>query len=104
MREEQRVSARNSKTHPIFLPLLEDMLDIVFSTYNVPPHEGLQGRSHREVIEASLSDRGLPLRSRRPSEDARGIGRARIQLPHRGRVCARPPVHFVSTPTRSANT
>src|SRR3546814_15843930 len=39
MREEQRVSARNSKTHPIFLHLLEDMLDIVFSTYNVTPHE-----------------------------------------------------------------
>src|SRR3546814_6229322 len=50
MREEQRVSARNSKTHPIFLHLLEDMLDIVFSTYNVTPHEGLQGRSPREVI------------------------------------------------------
>src|SRR3546814_12968527 len=36
MREEQRVSARNSKTHQIFLHLLEDLLDIVFSTYNVP--------------------------------------------------------------------
>src|SRR3546814_5288920 len=65
MREEQRVSARNSKTHPIFLHLLEDMLDIVFSTYNVTPHEGLQGRSPREVIEAYLADGGMPLRDRK---------------------------------------
>ncbi|KAB8185677.1 hypothetical protein FKV24_010590 [Lysobacter maris] len=94
MREEQRVSARNSKTHPIFLHLLEDMLDIVFSTYNVTPHEGLQGRNPREVIEAYLADGGMPLRSSRTSEDVRDLGRFRIRVTIRGGGGELPHVNF----------
>lgn len=94
MREEQRVSARNSKTYPIFLHLLEDMLDIVFSTYNVTPHEGLQGRSPREVIEAYLADGGMPLRSSRTSEDVRDLGRFRIRVTIRGGAGELPHVNF----------
>lgn len=94
MREEQRVSTRNSKTYPIFLHLLEDMLDIVFSTYNVTPHEGLQGRSPREVIEAYLADGGMPLRSSRTSEDVRDLGRFRIRVTIRGGAGELPHVNF----------
>src|SRR3546814_16796877 len=98
MREEQRVSARNSKTHPIFLHLLEDMLDIVFSTYNVTPHEGLQGRSPREVIEAYLADGGMPLRSSRTSEAVRDLGRFRIRVRIRGGAGTMPQVNFAQAP------
>ena len=84
VREEQRVSVRNSKTHPIFLHLVEDMLDIVFSTYNVTPHQGLQGRTPREVIEAYLAAGGMPLRSSRTSEDVRDLGRFRVRVTIRG--------------------
>src|SRR3546814_15637063 len=79
MREEQRVSARNSKTHPIFLHLLEDMLDIVFSTYHVTPHEGLQGRSPREVIEADLADGRMPLRPTRTETEERRVGKGGLR-------------------------
>lgn len=94
LREEQRVSAQNSKAHPIFLHLLEDMLDIVFSTYNVTAHEGLQGRSPREVIEAYLSNGGMPLRSSRTAEDVRDLGRFRIRVTIRGGKGELPHVNF----------
>lgn len=84
VREEQRVSVQNSKAHPIFLHLVEDMLDIVFSTYNITAHEGLQGRSPREVIETYLSNGGMPLRSSRTAEDVRDLGRFRIRVTIRG--------------------
>ena len=76
IRNEQKVSAQNSKAHPIFLHLLDDLLDIVFSTYNSTAHEGLQGRSPREVIEAYLADGGMPLRSRKRISSSRKSSRA----------------------------
>lgn len=94
LREEQRVSAQNSKAHPIFLHLLEDMLDIVFSTYNVTAHEGLQGRSPREVVEAYLANGGMPLRSSRTAEDVRDLGRFRIRVTIRGGDGELPHVNF----------
>src|SRR3546814_12061966 len=70
------------------------MLYIVFSTYNVPPHGGLQGRSPREVIEAYLADGGMPLRSSRTSADVRDLGRFRIRVTIRGGAGELPHVNF----------
>ena len=94
VRNEQKVSAQNSKAHPIFLHLLDDLLDIVFSTYNSTAHEGLQGRSPREVIEAYLADGGMPLRSSRTAEDVRDLGRFRIRVTIRGGNGELPHVNF----------
>lgn len=94
LREEQQVSAQKSKAHPIFIHLLEDMLDIVFSTYNVTAHEGLQGRSPREVIEGYLSNGGMPLRSSRTAEDVRDLGRFRVRVTIRGGKGDLPHVNF----------
>lgn len=94
VRDEQRVSAQNSKAHPIFLHLLEDLLDIVFSTYNVTAHEGLQGRSPREVIEAYLAEGGMPLRSSRTADDVRDLGRFRVRVTIRGGDGELPHVNF----------
>ncbi|PBS12404.1 hypothetical protein CMZ82_09620 [Lysobacteraceae bacterium NML93-0792] len=84
VRDEQKVSPQNSRAHPIFLHLLDDLLDIVFSKYNVTSHEGLQWRSPREVIEAYLADGGMPLRSSRTAEDVRDLGRFRVRVTIRG--------------------
>ncbi|MGV8950181.1 MAG: hypothetical protein ACOH2M_03685 [Cypionkella sp.] len=84
VREEQKVSTKNSKAHPIFLHLVEDLFDIVFSTYNVTAHDGLRGRSPREVIERYLADGGMPLRSTRTAEDVRDLARYRVCVTVRG--------------------
>lgn len=94
VRDEQQVSPQNSRAHPIFLHLLDDLLDIVFSTYNSTAHEGLQGRSPREVIEAYLADGGMPLRSSRTAEDVRDLGRFRLRVTIRGGNGELPHVNF----------
>src|SRR3546814_20647212 len=104
MREEQRVSARNSKTHPIFLHLLEDMLDIVFSTYNVTPHEGPQGRSQREVIEAYIADGGMQHRSSRTTVDGGDLGSFRIRATIRGGAGKITNAHLGNAPYTTGHT
>lgn len=84
VRNEQRVSTRNSKTYPIFLDLVEDLLDIVFSAYNVTPHPALNNCSPREEIERYLAEGGMPLRSSRTAEDVRDLGRIRVRVTVRG--------------------
>lgn len=83
-RDEQRVSTKNSKTHPIFLDLVEDLLDIVFSSYNVTPHPELNNSSPREEIERYLAEGGMPLRSSRTVDDVRDLGRVRVRVTVRG--------------------
>ncbi|HEY0489391.1 MAG TPA: hypothetical protein VGD30_07765 [Telluria sp.] len=84
VREEQVVSPKSTKQHPLFLHLLEDFLDIVFSTYNVTPHAGLNDRTPREVIETWLAEGGMPLRSTRTAQDIIDFGRTRLRVTVRG--------------------
>lgn len=84
VREEQAVSLKSTKDHPLFLNLLEDFLDILFSTYNVTPHSGIQDRTPREVIETWLAEGGMPLRSTRTAQDLLEFGRTRVRATIRG--------------------
>lgn len=84
VREEQTVSFKSTKDHPLFLNLLEDFLDILFSTYNVTPHSGLQDRTPREFIETWLAEGGMPLRSTRTVQDLLEFGRTRVRVTIRG--------------------
>jgi len=84
VRDEQTVSLSATKDHPIFISLLEDFLDIIFSTYNVTPHAGINDRTPREFIETWLAEGGMPLRSSRTAQDVLEFGRTRMRVTIRG--------------------
>jgi len=84
VREEQRVSAKSTKDHPLFLNLLEDFLDIADPTYNVKPHPGIDHPTPRRFIETWLANGGMPLRSTRTPQDIVDFGRTRVRVTIRG--------------------
>jgi putative transposase len=79
-----RANALNPSDYPLELIALEDLMDVVISSYNVTAHTSLQGRSPRDVHEAYLRTQPWINRCSQTAEDVRQLRTLRKKVWIRG--------------------
>lgn len=86
--------------YPVLLPALEDLMDVMFSAYNVTSQDPLQLRSPRQVFEQHF-DHALGARSTLTARDAEAMTALRLTVTIKGKRDQRAPhVHWLGATYR----